>query len=210
MRRLVIWSTVALLFSGLGGCVFFNMNPDGDSLPDPDPTPGATLFYDDFNDGFDPAWSVTTGWGLSDGTVFHAQNGSRYAYLEQGADWDDYVVEAELDPRGEGAGLLLRCQEDLQNYVLVGGTDSEIWWKVYVDGEAEYESSEYEPGFFDGMQTIRAVVSGSRYRIYVNGLERLDFTDTHFARGLPGITVWGYLVDDLSARFDSFQVVDLE
>jgi len=178
--------------------------------PDPDPTPGATLFFDDFDDGFDPTWSVTSGWGLIDGMILNATNGWKYAYVETGSDWDDYMVEVEIDPRGEGAAVILRCQQDLQDYILVGGTHDEIWWKVFVDAEVISESGDIKPGLFDGMQEVKIEVRGYTYRLYVNGIKRLDFTDTHFTKGMPGFAAWGYLIDEVSSRFDNFRVTALK
>jgi len=180
-------------------------DPSPDPTPDPDPNPGQVLFFDDFEDGMDPVWQTTAGWQIEGGVLIH-DSGDAYGYLDVGTDWSDYVVEVELEPRGEYAALLFRCQEDLRSYVMFYGDTGALRFKTYVDADNTADTGWRSPGFLEGPQLVRVVVSGDTYTVYINGLQRLTFTDSTFDSGMPGLHSWGWGNGEDRARYDNFRV----
>ena len=126
----------------------------------------------------------------------------------------DYVVEVDLDSNYEDAGIILRCQEDLQNYVLLRGDHGQLWWEVVVNGGTVTKSESVTPGFFAGAQRVKVVVHGPTYAVYVNDLLRSTFTDSEFSKGMPGLASFGGHGSSYgiygAANFDNFQVTALE
>lgn len=172
---------------------------------------GGTLFFDDFEDGSDPAWAPTPGWTTWGGRYYlkDMEHKWGYSYIVTGKDWRDYIVEADIDVGygSSGAGLVLRAQEDLNNMVIVRGRYGEIRWSVVVNGETAVTSNPITPGFFAESQHVRVEVSGSTYKLFIEGLLRSTFTDSRFSNGMPGVTsfdIYGY--PDLSPSFDNFKV----
>jgi len=172
---------------------------------------GSTLFFDDFQGERDPAWFSTPNWIVQNGKYGCQYSDWKYSYVLTGTNWSDYVVEVDLDSCRGTAGIILRCQEDLQNMVIVAGHHGEIWWKVIVNGDDAVVSDPITPGFFEGEQHVKVVVSGSTYKLYVEDLLRSTFSDTHFAKGMPGLAgrsyygSWGNIPE-----FDNFKVTALE
>jgi len=171
-----------------------------------DPSPGDTLFFDDFEDGLDPAWQHTAGWEAVDGVLAHNSGHTIYTYLGIGTDWTDYIVEVDLEPSDRWAGLLLRCQEDLDSYVMFYGYHGSLRFRTVADGDVTAYGEEKAPGFLEGVQHVRVVVSGSTYDVYVNGLHRLTYTDDTYSTGMPGLRSW----PGPGARFDNFRVTSSE
>ena len=173
---------------------------------------GATLFFDDFEDGFDPAWQSSTYWDVIDGVFYGAGAGCVYAYVTTGVDWDDYVVEMDLTMVDSSVGVLVRCQSDLQSYVVLQGDYSSLEWRVYEDGTMVDSSSKTETGFFTGSQKVKIVVEGSTYSCYTNDLLRSTFVDTRFVKGMPGLMscIWFYRGPEYCSKFDNFKVTALE
>jgi PKD repeat protein len=170
---------------------------------------GTTLFFDDFEDGMDPAWQTTYGWQATGGILIHDSGMPARAYLEIGKGWTDYIVDVDLDPRVELVGLILRCQEDLQSYVLFQGTHDWLRCRSYVNGDLRNGSGTIAPGFFEGEHHVHIVVSGSSYKVYINDLLRLSFTDENFSFGMPGLYSYGSASGPDKSWFDNFRVTAL-
>jgi len=188
--------------------------PDLAADPGPDPTPSADLFYDDFEDGLDPAWSTTPGWRVSTGILWRAYTASHDSgntYVTSGMDWTDYTVEVTLDIKSEQAGIMLRCQEDLENYVLLTGNHASFRFYVVVAGKTVATSEAAEPGFLDGEQSVRVVAQDASFAVYVNDLHRLSFTDDTHKSGMPGLAQSGNNIGIRGAAcFYDFRVTPLE
>lgn len=180
---------------------------------DPSLNLGAVRFSDDFEDGISSGWSRTPGWDVTDGCLWRHYTGSGegYMYVTAGANWTDYVVDCRLDSNREDALIVVRCQEDLESFVQVGGDHRRIRWEVYEKGARVAESGYIEPGFFSGIQDVRVVVCGSQFALYVNGLLRSTFEDFRFSHGLPGLGQMGSATSASgSASFDYYTVTALE
>jgi len=173
--------------------------------------PNGVLFFDDFEDGSDPAWAPTPGWTTWSGRYYlkDMEHKWGYSYIVAGKDWRDYIVEVDIDVGYEssGAGLVLRAQEDLNNMVIMRGGYGAIRWIVVVNGVIAITSNPITPGFFAESQHVRVEVVGSTYKLFIEGLLRSTFADSHFSSGMPGVTsfdIYGY--PDLSTSFDNFKV----
>jgi len=172
------------------------------------PTPGAALFFDDFEGGRDPAWNSTPYWDVLDGEFYGAGAGCGYAYVTTGVNWANYAVEVDLTMSDSSVGFLVRCQSSLQSYVALEGDYSELHWRVYEDGTQVAASSRIAPGFFGGSQRVKIVVEGSTYTLYVNDLLRSSFVDSRFLTGTPGLEscLWFYMGPEQCSKFDNLRV----
>jgi len=188
--------------------------------PKPGTIPQASkiLFSDDFQHGLNSGWSTTTGWEITGGYFWHNYDGTGkgYAYVLRGTQWDDYAVDVDLNPQMESAGIVLRCQGDLMNFVLLYGDNASLGFQVVANGGVAAESNRVRPGFFAGNQHVRVQAKGTTYTVFVNDVERLTFADPTLSRGMPGLASFGsYAEDDPvhdkgAAYFDNFQVTSLK
>lgn len=200
---LIVFVVIGLLI--LGGCWPF---PDPIPDPDPDPTPDV-LFFDDFEDGMDPAWRMAGDWWISEGWLECRIGMSlKYAYVLEGKEWTDYAIEVDLDPSGGSAAIIVRCSEDLQDYVLLIGSYSWIRWWVFEAGTLIFQTEIVTPGFFEGVSHVRVEVDGNEYLAYVEGLLRSQFTYSGRTHGMPGLA--GKSNFGHEPRFDNFRVTSLE
>lgn len=175
----------------------------------------SVLFFDDFADvdQTNSKWSTTPAWRIEYGKLYHgwAEGARGYAYIPQGMLWDDYMVEVDVDCSHERAGIFFRCQENLQNYVLLWGDHDRLQFQVVVDHEVTAESEIVSPGFFEGTQAVKVIVRGTTYKVFSNGLLRLEFEDRTFLGGMPGLASFGSASSfNSSAKYDNFRVTRLE
>jgi hypothetical protein len=174
-----------------------------------DPTPGEVLFFDDFNDDFRSEWEVQSGWAIEEGFLIHRGVYAFSAYVAHGTAWTNYEVEADLDPRLETLGIVVRCQADFQSYVLVRANRSGLRYLAIVDGDT-VENIYRTPGFFEGEQQIRVAADGSTIRVFINDHLRLTVTDVPLLSGMPGLYGNGTKGGESEGRFDNFRVTSLE
>ena len=183
------------------------------SPPDPGngtgPQPAGVLFFDDFEDGLDPAWYTTPGWSVSDGWLYSSNRTWRRAYVLEGVDWMDYAVDVDLASKSGTVGVIVRCSEDLQDYVMLRATYETIRWRVYEDGEIVEETESLSPGLFDGVNHLRVEVQGNSYRVYVEDLLRSEFSWTGLTQGMPGVAAYAFWYN-APPGFDNFRVTALE
>jgi len=178
---------------------------------------GKVLFADDFQQGLNAAWSTTHTWRTGGGYLWHDYDGTGkgYAYVLRGVAWGDYAVDADINPGSQGAGVIVRCQGDLMNYVLLRGNSESLRFQVIVNGGVAVESDELRPGFFAGTQHVRVLAKGSTYTVLVNNVQRLAFVNATFLAGMPGLASFGNyggsspLTSGVS-YFDNFQVTRLD
>ncbi len=173
---------------------------------------GATLFFDDFENGFATGWVATNGWYFTDG-VLRSSNSSigdfDWAYVSVGKGWSDYAVEVDVHPGSAEVGIVVRCSQDLQSYVLIVGSGDSLSWRVVGDGEIIAQGNSIHPGFFAQIQHVKVVLHGSSYSLYVNDLLRVEFIHALLSRGMPGLAGSGS-IGGTQPRFDDFRVTALE
>lgn len=185
----------------------------------PGPTPGTLLFTDTFEGGPDPTWSPTSdGWDTCYGTYwfqpFWGSDQWSYSFVAKGKNWENYTVEADIrlpDCSESAIGLILRAQENLNSMVVVYGNNQAIFWGVLKGGKYIIKSKPISPGFFIGWQHVKVEVSGSIYKLFVKGLLRSTFNDSHFLKGMPGVAAYNPYVfegfcPDCGPSFDNFVV----
>lgn len=206
-----------------------------DDVPEP---AGGTLFYDDFDDGTADGWTAesvpatgsTTACTAAHWTVASSPAGGyRYeagnptgecrSFINGGANWSDYSVEAkasagQLSAGGSAPNLIARYNDALNYYRFgFGATDGSGGgnWKIYkrsagvwsvlatggpfvLDSNAEYG--------------IKAELAGSSLKLYVDsggGYElQASATDTAFGAGRVGLLTY-----KASASFDEVRVRSL-
>ena len=143
MRRLPVAAVMLVLLTSLSGCQWLSGELPGGG----DPEPGAVLFFDDFQDGYDPAWGFTSGnWEVVDGRL-HTTSEPGSAYVTGGTSWGDYSVEVQLSYSGNFYGhpsrrIVVRAADDRNKVVFGGfqGGESRVGFTVYVDGEITVET----------------------------------------------------------------------
>ncbi len=214
MRRLLIIAVILVLLASLTGCEWlFGRFPNGG-----DPQPGAVLFFDDFQDGYDPAWGFTRGnWEVVDGQL-HTTSEPGSAYVTGGNSWTDYSVECQLSYSGNFYGhpsrrIVVRAADDLNKVVFGGfqGGESRVGFIVYVDGEIVVET-ESIPTLPDTC-IVRIDVVGSTYSAFVDGIHVMTLEDHSNPSGTAGLGIsagegWG--PRGASGWFDDFLVTSLE
>jgi len=168
---------------------------------------GVVLFFDDFEDGLDPAWSVTPGWDIRNGVLLINSVPWAYAYVSPGKDWQNYIVETNMLGGVDTGGIILRCQEDLQSYVLVYGDLNTLHWSKVVNGET-IDSGSQAPGFFVGNQRVKIIANDTHFNVYVNELHRMSFTVSGLSAGMPGLA--GHGGRGAVTGFEDFLVTALE
>ena len=173
-----------------------------------EPTPGEELFFDDFNDDFRSEWEVQPGWVVEEGFLIHRGSYAFSAYVGHGTAWTNDVVEADLDPRLETLGIVVRCQADFQSYVLVRANHSGLRYLAIVDGDT-VDNIYQTPGFFEGEQQLRVAADGSTIRVFINDHLRLTVTDVPLLSGMPGLYGNGTKGGESEGRFDNFRVTTL-
>ena len=175
---------------------------------------GATLFFDDFEDGADPAWVFVCGeWSTTEGAL-HLQSwhlSQQYAYVLGGETWDNYVVEADLQSPWGGTlgyrhGFIVRAQDDLNKVVFVG-TGNTMYFDVFQGGTRIVSRGGWVDHCWTGNKRISVKVRGNIYEAYIDGVRVVQFTDSTFSVGTAGVVIGG-VGEDFTV--DNFRVTALE
>jgi hypothetical protein len=222
--------TSSLLTLSTGCEIFCHWCP---ILPGDGSQPGQVLFFDDFEDGADPAWSAASGkWVVKSGR-FGVEQGCRLpgsgwlnAYIKtpNSPFWKDYAVEVDVfnPTKARWGAIIVRAQDDLNKVVFMWRTNfNSLVFHVYVNGELGNVRAFTTPTLTADRARIRVEVIGSTYAAYIregeqgDPIERLVFTDTDhtYLRGMPGIGLYGedYYCnyDPGEVTFDNFKVTSL-
>jgi PKD repeat protein len=173
---------------------------------------GATLFFDDFEDGADPAWAFVSGnWEVVDGrlrqTEFHFA--PVFGYVSGGEAWTDYKVDVDVHSQWGGGGwkkqgLVVRSADDL-NKVILWGETTEIRFRVIKDGQ-EIASGGIVQATWPTDCHLTLEVQGSSYKLYVNGILRTEFIDSTHPTGTVGVATEEA---QPNLTFDNFRVTAL-
>lgn len=212
MRKHLLAFAVVLVAVLLTAAQCSLLNPEIPN-PEPNPTPGATLFFDDFEDGADPAWRFVSGnWEVVDGalrqTEFHFA--PVFGYIAGGEAWTDYKVDVDVHSEWGGGGwkkqgLVVRSTDDL-NKVILWGETTKIRFSVIKDGQEIASGGTVEPEWpTDCHLTLE--VQGNSYKLYVNGILRSEFIDSTHPSGTVGVAMEEA---QPNLTFDNFRVTALE
>jgi hypothetical protein len=159
----------------------------------PSLTPGGTLFSDDFEDGNSSGWTVVNGsWAVvTDGTKVFKQSvttGEALAYAGN-TSWTNYTVQAKVKLYGQssGSGIIGRYQDSNNFYM----------FRIH-NGTAKVQLYKRVAGTFTLLQetamtinintiyTLKLVLSGNSLIGYVDGVQKVSFTDSSFTSGCIG------------------------
>lgn len=169
---------------------------------------GATLINEDFEDGIANGFTVVSGaWSvIDDGSKVYKTNAtdSLSRSVAGDASWTDYEIETRVKVNSWGsevfrtAGILARYV-DTNNYYIFGYDVPSGVLKIKKKvGGTQIELTSKSFAFQTGTWYImKAVLSGSSLKLYVNGTEELTATDSSLSAGKVGlISAFG------DARFD--------
>ena len=176
--------------------------------------PEGALFFDDFEDGADPAWIFPSGnWEVQAGQLHLADlydSDQTYGYVTTGYGWTDYVVEADIAYEypysGRLQGLVVRARDDV-NKVVLWGDATRLYFDVYVNGERIlYRAAEVEAGWPNTCR-VSVRVEGDSYKVYIDDTLQTELTDSTFLSGTAGVALFGaYGKNHEGFRFDNFTV----
>ncbi len=210
MKRLMLLSLLLLVLTVVSGCNWFHVNPS----PNP-PQPGTTLFFDDFEDGANPAWDFASGnWEVTNGHLCQTDfdTNPTCAYVSGGQTWANYKVDVDVHSQWGGGGwpeqgLIVRATDDLNKVILWGSSHDKIWFSVIKNGKEIASGGTVEPAWpTDCHLTLE--VRGDTYKLYVNGILRTKFIDSTHLVGTAGVATEQTAWCDLT--FDNFRVTALK
>jgi len=194
--------------------------------PGETPPEGKILFFDDFEDGPDPAWAPSSGtWIVTKEGRYTVQEKEwkehTYTYVKKGRLWRNYAVEVDIYGANmkretmmgtyhQGSGIIVRARDDLNKILLLNVSDEYLCWRVIKDGEHIKSCvNKVTPGL-PAKAHIRVKVVGNIFEAYVNGIKRTTLKleeDIHkyFKKGMPGL----YISYNMGVTFDDFKVTSL-
>lgn len=168
--------------------------------PLPVPAPGGALFFDDFEDGVNPAWAFVTGpWITFNGRIglspyYTAE--PAYAVISTGISWRDYRIEANIrhgDDYGHSnpyrIGFVVRAQDNLNKVVFWATRKNGCWFSVEENGQVTVaEGGKVSANIPEECALSIEVINGS-YDAYINGIRVTTFSDSTFSAGMPGVAL---------------------
>jgi len=187
--------------------------------PDPNPTPGTVLIYEDFEPDVSSAFGFTSGnWEVIDGEAHTTTDAGATAHAVGGDTWTDYEVQVELKwEKPEHSygpphrGVIVRARGDVDKIVF-WGSQTRTWFAIYKDGERIEDLIARNNQPLPNNCVIKVRVTGNLYQAYVNGNLVGEFETDARPQGTAGICVgnWTRVSDCESSWFDNFRVTALE
>jgi len=213
-----------LIFStGCDICDLLNCpSPGPEPGPGPGPGPGKVLFFDDFEDGPDPAWSAASGTWIVRGGVLTLEEEKDvwmniYVKTSSSLLWEDYAIEVDIldgDKVWEG-GIIVRAQDDQNKMMLKWQHDHNLSLGVWINGDWERcDDAIVHPGL-TAKAHVRVEAMGDTYTVYVRQgeqgdlIKRLWCKDGTFTHGMPGLALRNKGWHGGNAAFDNFKVISL-
>jgi hypothetical protein len=174
----------------------------------------ATLFFDNFNAGADPAWSNALGNWSASGGVYNAQSPSNvpptYSLVTTLPALQNFALDVDIQTLQDG-GVWLRTDNTTQNGVLLvtggyGGSLDGLYWHTIQNGG--YSGAlNVVSGLGIRLQPsthLRVEVIGDTYSAYLNGSSSAAtvLTTNLYSQGYAG------LYDFMGQSFDNFSISD--
>ena len=169
------------------------------NTPAPTPEP-SLLFFDDFDDGLDPAWEIVTG----DTAIVNQKltTSSGVTLLIGDPSWTDYAVECEnWMPRVyDYNAISVRVNGDNRfTFRYRGWSDNH--WTVSQGGVEQRVPNSGSGGLGKAEGVVKVVVVGNEYRAYLKGVRVSSLIDDRFPSGRVGITLHpGAEIDNFSVH----------
>jgi len=144
---------------------------------------GSALFSDDFNDGNANGWTTSGGtWSVNANEYLNTTSGLSYA---GDAAWTNYSVEVDVSPiLSTYSGIIGRYQSNTNYYQLEvhSGNNKLSLWRNQNGTWTEIGS--YPTTINNGTwYLLKLDMNGSTIRGYLNGVERINVTDTVHSAG---------------------------
>jgi hypothetical protein len=168
------------------------------------------LFQDDYEDGDAAGWTAVSGtWGVAiDGTNVYSQtstSGEAIAYAGTGA-WTDYTYEAKvkLNTSYGNAGLVYRYADASNFYMFrLNNNGGKVELYKRVGGTFTLVASAAQTVSIGQWYTLKVVVNGNHTIGYVDGVEKIDWTNSVAELGSGKI---GFRMSSSAATFDDVAV----
>jgi hypothetical protein len=163
----------------------------------------STLFFDDFEDGLDPAWEVVSGDVVIVNGRLTTSGGA--TLLVGDRSWVNYEVECDSwsSSAYPSNRLWVRVQ-DVDDYAYFRWRGFDTNWGIMRNGSAQVVPNSESGYIGTGHHLIRVVVSDSEYRAYISGARVSSFIDNRFPDGPVGINLYE------GAQVDNFTVTLVE
>lgn len=221
MKKLIFTLIVLSSFLITGCDVIMNLiNP----TPSEEPRLTGTLFFDDFEDGPDPAWRPTPGstWMVKNGRYTISENSPKDLPMQTfigSPSWQDYSVEMDVYEGGSlnQVAVLLRVQDegDMVGFFVAAGRPGAIGYyagfRIRKDGIWRNVGSWWDVSPVErGIRNFNLLISveGNTYSASVNAelITTVEISDAP-ARGYVGLQTayWGNPMN--VTAFDNFQVI---
>lgn len=180
--------------------------------PTPTPTP-VQLLYEDFEDNTANGWTVVDGnWDIiTDGTkVYHSQITDSLSRVVVGdTAWDSYSVQVNVKTNSWNGGVVGNCgilarYTDINNYIIFNFSNGELRIKKQVAGVFTLLASKAYTQNLNTWYTLKAELSGSTLKLYVNGNLELSAYDGSLTAGKAGL-----IASAGDTRFDNFTVTQI-
>jgi hypothetical protein len=187
--------------------------------PNPNPTPGTSLFFDDFNGGISSGFAFTSGtWEETDGEI-HPITDEGTAHVVGGDSWTDYEASADfrfddLETLNHNTyrGLAVRVQGQ-RKVVFIGNHSYMEFREYHPDIGPSYERMGFR--VTEGMPlvcNVRVRVVGNRFQAYINDVLMAEVEDVNgrYLAGTAGIVVDTWSNENIGdSFFDNFRVTAL-
>jgi hypothetical protein len=174
------------------------------------PTPTSEpniLFFDDFEDGLDPAWEVVSGEVIVvNGRLTATEGGA--TLMVGDPSWSDYVIQCESWSDSAYPSNFIRVRvQDMDNHIYFRWRGFDSNWAIVLEGNAQAVPNSKSGNIGTGHPVIRVVVTGNEYRAYISEKRFSSFIDDRFPSGRVAISLYGSYG---GAQIDNFSVTLLE
>jgi len=192
------------------------------------------LFSDDFNDGNADGWTPVGSGGIwaveedaSFGSMVYSQEDTAYTttttyntyWRSYGNDsWTNYTFETKIKIVSGGfapiAGIFFRVQgTDLVSGYYMFRVDARLNTgpalikspnTILAGGHTGYPQFVNEPAVIGEIYTLKVIVEGSNIKCYVDGVKKIEFTDSTYSTGRIGVGTF-----NAHTHFDDVLISDI-
>lgn len=177
------------------------------------------IAFDDFNDGVLSGWTsgLNANWTESSGMLTHSGSAAETLYRDLPGTPSDYIVEMILGTGfRQGPGILFRSSSDTlrsYNFQIANFDSNQFYRRLYQRDSTAYVTSGWDtiynkwlPVGDSGGKKVQVRVSGSNFKITVDGVLEADVTDPRLATGGVGVYAYNNGYSAPSVTFDDLLV----
>jgi hypothetical protein len=165
-----------------------------------------------------PGWTAIGGqWTWLEPGLLYGETDSLDGLFLYEKYYEDFTFSADVQALDREASLAFRMQDSANGYLVIfvpqgaSGANPGLWLAKRVDGAHSF-LAHYGAGnlpFVEDWVSLSVQVSGSRFRVYLNGTLAIDFTDTSapaFTSGRLGFRIYGDTSAPCHAYFRNIQL----